>query len=572
MIGSQSSSSAHVLSLLRFASALVLISTALPETSSAGRLSSPQADVDFGDAPDPDYPTLLASTGASHVLGTSVYLGSCVDAEPDGQPTAAADGDDTNISSPVYGSCTRVTDEDGVGFVTQPYVGGTADIVVNANAACTLSAWIDFNGDGDWADTGESLFPGGQPLIAGANALSFAVPASAVAGDTYARFRCTTDGAVSYSGAASDGEVEDYDITIDPPPDFGDAPDPGYPTLAASAGASHILGSDVYLGSCVDAEADGQPLASAAGDDTSATMPVFGTCSNDDDEDGVTFASSLLADQTAEIEVVANAACTLSAWIDFSADGDWNDGGENLFPGGQALVAGSNALTFTIPASAVEGDTYARFRCTTDGAMGYTGQASDGEVEDYSIRIGPLTDYGDAPYSYPTTTENSGANHILGSSVYLGSCVDAETDGQASAGADGDDTTAALTTFGTCVGNDDEDGVTLADTMLAGDTGNVEVVANAACALSAWIDFNGDADWDDPGENLFPGGQPLAGGINVLTFTIPADAGWGKTYARFRCTTDGAVGPTGAASDGEVEDYLVDIVAPISRLPLIVRD
>jgi len=143
----------------------------------------------------------------------------------------------------------------------------------------------------------------------------------------------------------------------------------------------------VYLGACVDGEADGQPSASATGDDTNAGSPVFGTCVGTDDEDGVTFTSCLRIGQTANVDVVAHAACTLSAWIDFNADGDWADAGEELFPGGHARAAGTNSLSFAVPADAVAGTTYARFRCTTDGAVGFTGQASDGEVEDYQVTI-----------------------------------------------------------------------------------------------------------------------------------------------------------------------------------------
>ena len=54
--------------------------------------------------------------------------------------------------------------------------------------------------------------------MAGANSLTFAVPAGAAASDTYARFRCTTDGAVGFSGSASDGEVEDYQVEVKIPP------------------------------------------------------------------------------------------------------------------------------------------------------------------------------------------------------------------------------------------------------------------------------------------------------------------------------------------------------------------
>jgi hypothetical protein len=37
-------------------------------------------------------------------------------------------------------------------------IGATADIEVVANAPCTLSAWIDFNANGDWSDAGEDIF------------------------------------------------------------------------------------------------------------------------------------------------------------------------------------------------------------------------------------------------------------------------------------------------------------------------------------------------------------------------------------------------------------------------------
>jgi hypothetical protein len=49
---------------------------------------------DFGDAPDPMYPTLLANNGARHTSGTGPHLGVSVDAESDGQPNATATGDD----------------------------------------------------------------------------------------------------------------------------------------------------------------------------------------------------------------------------------------------------------------------------------------------------------------------------------------------------------------------------------------------------------------------------------------------------------------------------------------------
>lgn len=184
--------------------------------------------VDFGDAPDPTFSTLFASNGARHLLGSSVYLGACVDSELDGQPAAGLDGDDLGAGLSTFGTCaTAGDDEDGVTFTTALVAGSMAGVDIVANDACTLSAWIDFNGDGDWSDAGESLFPGGTALAAGANPLSFAVPGSAVEGTAAARFRCTTDGEVTTVGEASDGEVEDYAVAIElpePPPPPPPAP------------------------------------------------------------------------------------------------------------------------------------------------------------------------------------------------------------------------------------------------------------------------------------------------------------------------------------------------------------
>jgi len=57
--------------------------------------AAPPPDTDWGDADDPTYPT-LAPIGASHVIDARVYMGNTVDADLNGQPTPAADGDDND--------------------------------------------------------------------------------------------------------------------------------------------------------------------------------------------------------------------------------------------------------------------------------------------------------------------------------------------------------------------------------------------------------------------------------------------------------------------------------------------
>ena len=160
--------------------------------------------MDFGDAPDPIYPTLRASDGARHILSGGPFLGAGVDWEPDGQPSAFADGDDNDGND----------DEDGVVFTSLLMPGGTAYVDLTASAPGLLDAWIDFNVDGDWADAGEQILAS-EALAAGVNALSFTVPAGATpTGLTFARFRFSTAGGLSFVGLANDGEVEDYAVEI----------------------------------------------------------------------------------------------------------------------------------------------------------------------------------------------------------------------------------------------------------------------------------------------------------------------------------------------------------------------
>jgi hypothetical protein len=104
------------------------------------------------------------------------------------------------------------------------------------------------------------------------------------------------------------------------------------------------------------------------------------------DEDGVTFVSSLSPGGTVTVTVVASVAGALDAWIDFGQDSSWAEAGDQIFTS-VALSPGSNNLSFTVPASAVEGTTYARFRFSTAGGLPYDGPAPDGEVEDYPVEI-----------------------------------------------------------------------------------------------------------------------------------------------------------------------------------------
>jgi hypothetical protein len=163
--------------------------------------------IDYGDAPDPPYPTLVASNGAGHIIVPNVFLGTTVDQEIDGQPVPPAFGDDNDGND----------DEDGVVFTTPLVPGQVSSYSLTASVGGYLDAWIDFNGNGSF-DASDRIATQ-LPVVAGVNNLTFPVPNSAVSGTiTYARFRFSSiavAGGLTPTGIAADGEVEDYEVFID---------------------------------------------------------------------------------------------------------------------------------------------------------------------------------------------------------------------------------------------------------------------------------------------------------------------------------------------------------------------
>jgi len=179
-----------------------------PSTASILAIMVPNGngeEEDFGDAPD-TYSTLVASVGPQHTIPTPLvlFLGTFIDSELDGQPTADATGDDAN----------GLDDEDGVVFTSMltPASMATVDVTASVNTGL-LNAWVDFNFDGDFTDAGEQIFTD-VALNAGVNNLVFPVPALAELENTFARFRLDTAGGLAPTGAAIDGEVEDYQVLI----------------------------------------------------------------------------------------------------------------------------------------------------------------------------------------------------------------------------------------------------------------------------------------------------------------------------------------------------------------------
>ena len=156
-------------------------------------------DRDYGDAP--------ASYGdPAHEISSTLLLGTSRTAEMAGYNDANAAGDaDDGVTLPSF---------------TQ---GQTATVGVDVTGTGYLQAWFDWNGDGDFLDAGEQvasdITDGGAGDLDGAanGAIQLAVtaPADSTLSQTFARFRWSSDTGLSPdSGVASDGEVEDYALTI----------------------------------------------------------------------------------------------------------------------------------------------------------------------------------------------------------------------------------------------------------------------------------------------------------------------------------------------------------------------
>ena len=297
----------------------------------------PTVGLDYGDAPDPllnipgRYPTELKNDGARHVVTSDLFLGSKVDADVDGQPSVASDGDDALTSVTTTGTLFSVStvgdsaavnvniatvdpltrdgdtitintgvtvatlefdlngrfdedhfaiqptdptsvdsilqaiaaaieespvepasiefvstsilingdDEDGVSFVSAQNPSGVFNrnvvtpITFTVTGSGILQGWIDYDGDGDWAENEAVVFydQGADPNVAlprtslaltgdGVRTFTFDTYVPDSAPDplfptlTAARFRFSRTGSLAPVGLSLSGEVEDYQVLL----------------------------------------------------------------------------------------------------------------------------------------------------------------------------------------------------------------------------------------------------------------------------------------------------------------------------------------------------------------------
>ncbi len=577
----------------------------------------PIATYDYGDAPvsgsAPDGSNTNAYGEAIHTIASGISLGAGdPDADTANQPTTNADGDDTDGTD----------DEDGVTIPTLAQgQSASIDVTVNQITASTgyLQGWIDWNGDGDFADAGEQIATDLQYSsgTGGTISIPVTVPSTAItSAPTFARFRWSTTAGLDSTTAASDGEVEDYALTINsystscvavPVTTLGNAYvngnneyiltedlndqsgfiwsnekidlsqpfdiqlgvylgsnvgiDPGTGLDSGADGMSFVLQNDPrgtaaqgYPGGMMGV--DGDINLSAYGYTDRAVYPSLTIEFDTFDNTFMGFTGDIAADHTAIYlngdVTLPDAANTLLAATSVGTGGEIEDGAYHLTR--YVWNPTTKNLTYYFDGAQVASVTYDLVNYfgspyVTFGFAAATGASKNLHKAcwvDAPTMVDPLKDFSDIPL---TGTSYGATSHTIVSGVQLGTTNTAESSAYDTPNADGDT----------------DDGITL-PTLTLGQTSTLTAtVSGSGGYLQGWIDWNGDGDFADSGEQIatniqdnLVGDTDNTAGTIQFDVSVPASAiGGVKTYARFRWSTTLGLDSTTAASDGEVEDYAI---------------
>ncbi|WP_242310982.1 DUF6923 family protein [Bacillus cereus group sp. BfR-BA-01331] len=182
----------------------------------------------------------------------------------------------------------------------------------------------------------------------------------------------------------------------------------------------------------------------------------------------------------------------------------------------------------------------------------------------------PNTAPGNGPDNYSTLLANNGPRHGIVNELVLGTKVTAETDAYQNPTATGDDISKGI--------QDDGLTVPLATLSVSATSYSLNVTVTnetgSDANLYGWIDFNEDGIFQG-NEGAIVQVVPSVAGTQtvILNFTVPPGVTLtpGHTFVRLRLTTDNLINqnagtPTsvdtrsvGPASDGEVEDYILQV-------------
>ncbi len=335
------------------------------------------------------------------------------------------------------------------------FTAQTAQITAGTNASVTLTPdfsgttyteywkiYIDYNMDGDFTDSGETVFSdSGTSAVSG----NFSVPSGSEGTITRMRVSMKYNSSQTSCETFSYGEVEDYTVeivagTVNPPVAnftadttsittgqsiaFTDTStntpfswswtfDGGTPSLSTAQNPSITYNTaGTYTVSLTAANSAGSDNETKTAYITVSDTPITycDSTSNDSSYEYIsrvqiadlnhTSGQSNYSDFTAQIATASKGSTvnvTLTptfpsstyteywrVWIDTNHDGDFDDTGEQVFA---ATSTSTVSGTLTIPATALTGTTRMRVTMKYDAAPTPCETFSYGEVEDYTINI-----------------------------------------------------------------------------------------------------------------------------------------------------------------------------------------
>lgn len=524
--------------------------------------------LDYGDAPY----TSTSYGNPSHEINETLYLGSGVSEEANGYDDIDAESDnDDGLVLPL-----AAISEADTGYTI-------ASNEITATGSGTLHAWLDIDGSQSFDSDEYTSVSVSNGVLADDLSWTFAdVMGSA---ETYLRLRLTTDlsvNALTPSSAAADGEVEDYKLSV---VNFSVEPivsaceaqggtlsatnvftalDNG--TMGQGSGAQdESPASNPYLGiisgGIYDNYADmgwGEyafisnihTMRNSAQHDAIIHDPINGETGRffaaDPDEDTPRFTLSLTglnAGKSYEVGFyVANSEYSTSSpnnEVAILMDDEQVYSTGELIPTQDTMIWHYHSFVYRLGSNT---DLGMQIRSLNTGGSG-----NDFFLDEITVKECVLPkDYGDAPSS---GTHYGEPFHTIGTDLYLGSAVSSDVSHYDTVNADGDQDDA----FSGLLDNIATDASSYSITKES-------ITAVGSGTLHAWIDFDGNQTFD----------SDEYAATSVSNGVLQSDLNWTYsdltsaiyTYARFRLTTDGNINSgtaTAVASDGEIEDYMVEI-------------
>ncbi len=311
-----------------------------------------------------------------------------------GQTTAVLTALPTTVGTYSY-RVEAVNSSDGVCTAEQ-----TVNLVINSvpiatamatDATCNTSNSTS-NNDGSIALAGFSstdtyLYSPGMTFEAGNSmpAAATTIPANGIIVNNLANPSVSQDYTVrifNNSGCFVDRVVSLNEVDCTPSIDY---PDYSSSIRSCDDEPCHTISDELYLGQSVSAEEN----------------PTIGEMADSDDDDGVSIGVEMqfIPGNTVRIPVTVYNNTSIPAhlrmWIDWNADGDFEDAGEQIEDNTYPSTGAENIVfvSVTVPLDAIQTSAVAlRARLSTDDtnsatSCGNGNCAADGEIEDYLIQI-----------------------------------------------------------------------------------------------------------------------------------------------------------------------------------------